>query len=188
MSAEMAGTGRSRPGGSFRRITASLRSKKPARITGDLVAFAAERLESEVEGFTDLLRQLKEARIGLGKYNYEEARRRLQNPRLDTTYVAERHGALVDRRMVRLEELAEFLPQMILAAIELEVVETELAAVEARIEELKAGWLTKEQTSIYPEAAAVVNRLFEERRVHRWHWSRVDDDKLERIASILLAP
>jgi hypothetical protein len=175
-----------RPSGGYRSIRAKTPAEQPIDIGRDLVAFVSGRLERHLGKFTERLRQLQDVMAGRAEgKSFEDARRRLQNPELKTTYVAERQRALTARRIDLRRELAEWLPKLIAAAAELEFVETELAAVDARIEELTKVLPTWRETGLYPAAAVAVDRLHEEYGVTHWQWARADDDELRRIAHIL---
>jgi hypothetical protein len=177
---------KARPSGGYRSIRRKTSTEEPVDIGSDLVAFVLERLERRVEGFTDQLRQLQDimAERASGK-SLLDARRRLQNPELNTTYVAERQRALTARRIELRRVLAEWLPRLIAAAVELEFVETELAAADARIEELDKVLRGRKETGLYPAAATAVDRLHEDYGVTHWQWARADHDELRRIAQIL---
>jgi hypothetical protein len=178
--------GKSRPSGSYRSISTSAATGSSIEIGRDLVALVTERMEEKIAEFSTLYRELEDVMTGPGrKRTQEDARRRLQNPRLRTTYVAERHRALVSRRIDLCEVIAAHLRPAVSSAVELEVVEIELAAVEARIEELNAVRPAKERTGLYPQAAGAVDRLYEEHGVDRWHWGRAGHAQLKRIAEIL---
>jgi hypothetical protein len=143
-------------------------------------------LAGEVDGFVNALRHLQDVRAGRANgRTFEDGRRRLQNPRLNTTYAGERQRALLSRTIDLREELANLLPAVIEAAIELELAETELAVVEEGIESLNAVGQFRETTGLYPEAAKVVDDLYARYRVDRWNWAGVDDARLERLARIL---
>jgi hypothetical protein len=143
-------------------------------------------MEDKVSEFADLHRQLIDVMAGrAAKRKHEDARRRLQNPMLRTTYVAERQRALIARRLELNEELARHLPPAVAAAVELEIVDVELAAVNAKVEELNAARPAKASTGLFPQAAAVVERLYEQHEIDRWHWASASEDELAEIAKVL---
>jgi hypothetical protein len=116
---------KSRPSGGYRSIRAKAAAAEPVDIGRDLVAFVSERLERHLRIFTDHLRQLQDVMAGRAKgKSFEDARRRLQNLKLKTTYVAERQRALAACRIELRRDLAAWLPRLIAAAAELEFVET----------------------------------------------------------------
>jgi predicted transcriptional regulator len=175
-----------RPSGAYRSIRARTSAEEPVDIGRDLVAFVSGRLERHLDAFTDRLHQLQDVMAGRAKgKSFEDARRRLQNPELKTTYVAERQRALTARRIALRAELKEWLPRLIATAAELEFVDTELAAVDARIEELQKVLPAWRETGLYPAAAVAVDRLHEDYGVTHWQWARAGDNELRRIAYIL---
>jgi hypothetical protein len=120
----------SRPEGGYTSLLDTGPSDEPFKIASALLSTVIDRMEERVSEQATLYRQLREVMIRADfQRTREEARRRLQNPRLRTTYVAERYRALCATQIDLVEEIYKTLPQLILFILEQELVEAELAAV-----------------------------------------------------------
>jgi hypothetical protein len=135
-----------------------------------------------VEHISDLMKRMAGL---LPDHTGSDARRRLQNPRLRTTYVNERIKALTAKSIDLREELGEKMKEIIEPALKLELVEAELAAAVALRAELDAVRITKEATGLYPAVAAAADYLHQQFGVTHWHWANAGPDRMKLVAKVL---
>lgn len=115
----------------------------------------------------------------------DDARRRLQNPRLRTTVLDHTIRALTAKRLDLREEVARKLMDIIGPALKLEVAEANLAATVARKAELEAVQIAREATGLFPAVAVAADHLHDQYGVTHWHWANAGPDRLQQIARVL---
>jgi hypothetical protein len=156
-------------------------------IAKDLVSLITQGLGVEIANVEAQIRRFKEIMADLHPdANGEDARRRLQNPRLRTTYLDDRMQALTVKSIEIREQLVRSLPALVEAAIKLELIEAELDAAKALRAEQRSAVSEREATGLFPAVARQAEYLWSRYRVKHWHWAAADQDQLKRIAEILL--
>lgn len=155
-------------------------------IAQAVLASVALELGDEVHQLVEHIGHLKEQMAGFRRDpTGDDARRRLQNPRLRTTYVDERIKALTATTISLREELTKKMESVLKPALKLEMAEAELAAATALRAELDLVRIAKEATGLYPAVAVAADHLFERYRVTHWHWANASPDSLRAIAELL---
>lgn len=155
-------------------------------IAQSLVATVARELSDELHQLVEDIGHLKEQMAGFRPDpTGDDARRRLQNPRLRTTYVDERIRALTAATICMREDLSKKMQDVIKPALKLELAEAELAAALALRAELDLVRVAREATGLYPAVASAADYLFDQHRVTHWHWSNASPECLRAIAAIL---
>jgi hypothetical protein len=163
-----------------------------SRLTGfeiakDLVSLMMQGLGAEIADVEAQIRRFKETMADLhSDASGEDARRRLQNPRLRTTYLDDRMQALTVKSIEIREQLARSLPALVEAAVKLELIEAELDAAKSLRAEQQAAVSEREATGLFPAVARQAEYLWSRYRVKHWHWAAADQGQLKRIAEILL--
>ena len=156
-------------------------------IGKDLVSLLAQSLGAEVADVEAQIRRLKETMADRhADASREDARRRLQNPRLRTTYLDDRVKALTVKSIEIREQLVGSLPALVEAAVKLELIEAELDTAKALRAEQKAAVSEREATGLFPAVARQADYLWDRYRVTHWHWTAAGQEQLEQIAEILL--
>ena len=155
-------------------------------IAQDLVSRMARSLNVEVADVEAQIRRLKETKAGLHPdESSEDARRRLQNPRLRTTYLDDRIRALTAKSLEIREQLTGALPALVALAVKLELIEAERnAAIALRLEQ-QAAASARKATGLFPAVAKQAEFLWSQHRVEHWHWAVADLGQLKQIADIL---
>lgn len=155
-------------------------------IAQSLLERVVVELDGEIVELVEHISELMKKMAGfLPDHTGDDARRRLQNPRLRTTYVSERIRALTAKSIDLREELADKMREIIEPALKLEVVEAELDAAVALRGELESVDVTREATGLYPAVAVAADYLHEQYRVTHWHWANAGPDRLKQVAEIL---
>lgn len=155
-------------------------------IAQDLIARVARGLDGELHELVDHVGDLMKKMAGLlPDHTGDDARRRLQNPRLRTSYGKERIKALTAKSIDLREELAGKMKEIIEPALKLELVEAELAATAALRAELDSVDITKKATGLYPAVAVAADYLHEQYHVTHWHWANAGPDRLKLVAEVL---
>lgn len=156
-------------------------------ITADFLERLIEELGSELADTLQGILELKEQKAGFqpGK-TPEDARRRLLSPLLVTTYPRDRRHALVKLRVELRRKLAAAIGPAVSAAVQLELVEDELEAMEGALAQAEADRATRERTGLYAGTARAVDELFARHRVEFSHWQAATPEQLSQIADILL--
>ena len=155
-------------------------------MMGDLVTRIIQELGDDVHDLVEHIGHLKEQMAGFRPDRTgDDARRRLQNPRLRTTYLDERIMALSSKSIDLRVQIAALLRPLIEPVLKLEVAEAELAVARARRSELQAKTDAKAATGLFPAVAVAADWLHEQYHVTHWHWGAAGPDELKLIAEIL---
>lgn len=113
---------------------------------------------------------------------YENARRRLENVRLKTTYPAAVSQALTAGILKHKDTLAEHLPVVVEAVLKLAIAEHELEENERRIEERRVDADFRASHELYAEARRVVNALYKHHKVGEAEYRLLDGKDVSRLA------
>ena len=157
-------------------------------LSDKLVAAIATNFKDDHEGFGNVVAQLLEERAGLRRGpTWDNARRRLQNANLRTTYPDERATTLNKQILEYRKLLVGAMPQVIETALKLDMATVELARTEELKSQIKEDREYFEEHNVYPETVQAINRLYSEHRISRHNWATATDDQLQAIAEILRA-
>jgi hypothetical protein len=155
-------------------------------MTHDVLAAIAARFEVEIDAAETLVLQLIARRAGLVRDpTGDDARRRLHNPRLKTTYPRERITALNKQILDYREIIAKGLPPIVEAMAKLDMAEAELTRTERLMQETAAELEHYRVHHIYPETLAAIGRLYMDFGISRHHFATASDDQMKAIATIL---
>lgn len=155
-------------------------------IAQELIARVAQGLDGELHELVDHIGDLTKKMAGLlDDHTGDDARRRLQNPRLRTSYGKERVKALTAKSIDLREELAGKIKEILEPALKLELVEAELVATVALRREMDSVAITKKATGLYPAVAVAADYLHEQYGVTHWHWASAGPDRLKLVAEVL---
>ena len=115
----------------------------------------------------------------------DDGRRRYENIKLTTTYSTHRERALQKRLIEYSEAIGASLKLLVEATIKAELAKFEIMQIGVLRERMASNKLAGRTEGIYPETRAVIETLFEDHQVTRWHFVNATDGQIEQIANIL---
>lgn len=155
-------------------------------IVQDLVEHVSKKLGGEVNEIIDRLGGLTRQMAGLEKDRTgDNARRRLQNPRLKTTLLSDTIRSNKVRALELREELVRKMMDIIKPALMLELAEANYLEAVALKEKLDSVAVEKKATGIYPAVAIAADYLHQHHNVTHWNWASAGPERLQQIAEIL---
>jgi hypothetical protein len=116
----------------------------------------------------------------------EDARRRLQNAKLKTTYPANAARSLIAMRLELVEQISEQLQALFAPLMKLEIVNAELAATRDTLVEIERVREVHRTTGLYSGSADFLSRLFVNYNVTWKEWETLSEDDERAIADIAL--
>lgn len=116
----------------------------------------------------------------------EDARRRLQNAKLKTTYPTNSARSLIAMRLELVEQIAEQLQALFAPLMKLEIVNAELAATRDTLVEIERVREVHRTTGLYSGSADFLSRLFVNHNVTWKEWETLSEDDERAIADIAL--
>lgn len=155
-------------------------------IAQDLVVRVGEKLGGEVNEIIDRLGGLTRQMAGLEKDRTgDNARRRLQNPRLKTTLLSDTIRSHKVRALELREELVRKMMDIIEPALKLELAEANYLEAVALKAKLDSVAVEKKATGIYPAVVIAADYLHQQHNVTHWHWASAGPERLKQVAEIL---
>lgn len=116
----------------------------------------------------------------------EDARRRLQNPKLKTTYPRNAARSLIAMRLELVDEIAERVQALFAPLMKLEIIDAELAATRDTLVEVERVREVHRATGVYSGSADFLSRLFVNHDVTWKELETLSDEDEREIANIAL--
>lgn len=140
-------------------IQAALGDAEATSLSEGILEQAA-RLSVDLGQRMAAIAQLKVMRVGKnGLRRSEDARRRLENPKLMTSYPFDRARALLAERLYLVETINSHLQKAIGPQIRLQMVDAELHAVAEVLAEIRDARAVHRETGLYAGSANFISRL-----------------------------
>lgn len=116
----------------------------------------------------------------------EDARRRLQNPKLKTTYPTNAARSLIAMRLELVDEIAERAQALFAPLVKLEIIDAELAATRDTLVEVERVREVHRATGVYSGSADFLSRLLVNYNVTWKELETLSDEDEREIADIAL--
>lgn len=152
----------------------------------EAVAKAASKLSEDLTQRMAEVSRLKLLRAGYqGSKAAQDARRRLENPKLRTPYAADRAKALLAERLKVVDDINRMATKMFEPLIRLELIDAELVAVRLTLEETLAARETHRETGLYAGTADFVSRMYSRFRIDWRDFDALKEDDEREIAEVI---
>lgn len=116
----------------------------------------------------------------------EDARRRLQNPKLKTTYPTNAARSLIAMRLELVDEIAERVQALFAPLMKLEIIDAEMAATRDTLVEVERVREVHRATGVYSGSADFLSRLLVNHNVTWKELETLSDEDERAIADIAL--
>lgn len=170
----------------IREITKTGAKNAPALLE-EVVARIGRELSSELGLLMDRIEHLKEQRASLHPgQSSEDARRRLQSPKLDTSYPFKRARALLAKRLKLVEEITALVQHMFPPLAKLQLVDAELEATREVLVDIEAVRDRYRATGMWGGSFDFLTRLHNNHRIDCNDFECLTEDDEKEIAKIIL--
>ncbi|TRW14793.1 hypothetical protein [Glacieibacterium frigidum] len=153
----------------------------------DLQAAESEVM-AQVAVFAERNRHLRKQRASRRHGASEDARRRLQSPKMDTNYPQDIARALILKRSQLRQEVAEDKLKLYVSSVKLEVVNAELEPTREMLVGLEKDRDFFKSTGLYERSGAFIARLFKECGKGWMDLDLLTGDQHNRIVAIICEP